>query len=150
MQTNFHNRNRQKLLLMVRRLHQRGYGKLRVIPSVAPNGLAWRCVFTDLDKEHEFIASTWIRRCEAGDSRNEIKLSPSELADNFIKENSEFIEQCKGRNEEYEKWFSKMLDCLTDDELPYAFDPSDLFYPTGYWLTTKNQRIKTLTNEKEY
>jgi hypothetical protein len=48
------------------------------------------------------------------------------LANLFIKENLEFIEDCKGKNEEYVKWYGEMVDNLEKIELPYAFsDYSD-------------------------
>jgi hypothetical protein len=34
------------------------------------------------------------------------------LANLFIKENLEFIEDCKGKNEEYVKWYGEMVDNL--------------------------------------
>jgi hypothetical protein len=37
------------------------------------------------------------------------------------KENLEFIEDCKGENEEYVKWYGEMVDNLEKGELPYAF-----------------------------
>jgi hypothetical protein len=43
------------------------------------------------------------------------------LANLFIKENLEFIEDCKGKNEEYVKWYGEMVDNLEKGELPYAF-----------------------------
>ena len=141
MNSNFYIKNSQKILLMVKELHKRGFGKLRVIPSISPNGLAWRCVFINQTKEYEFIASSWIQTIENIDYHGEIKLSPQELADLFIKKNVEFIEHCKGKNEEYEKWFDQMVKSLKEDELPYAFDMSDFFYPTDYWLTTKENEM---------
>ncbi|MCI2228836.1 hypothetical protein MC378_06620 [Polaribacter sp. MSW13] len=135
---------------MVKELHKRGFGKLRVIPSISPSGLAWRCVLINQTKKYKFIASTWIQTIENIDSRGEIKLSPKELAGLFIKKNVEFIEHCKGKNEEYEKWFNQVVKSLKNDELPYAFDLSDFFFPTSYWLTTKGNEIRTLPNEKDY
>ncbi len=149
MDSNFYNRNRNKLLFMVRELHKLGYGNLRVIPSISPSGLAWRCVFIDQAKENNFIASTWIDSQE-DDYKVEIKLSPQELAVFFKKDNIDFIEHCKGKNKEYEKWYSQMVENLKEEELPYAFDANDYFYPTDHWLTTKDNKIKTLPNEKEY
>ncbi|CDF78838.1 hypothetical protein BN863_11260 [Formosa agariphila KMM 3901] len=42
MNKSFYEQNRQKLLQMVKALHKLGYGKTRVIPSIAPIGLALR------------------------------------------------------------------------------------------------------------
>jgi hypothetical protein len=146
MDSNFYYENMQKLLFMVKELHKRGYGNLRVIPSISPNGLAWRCKFIDQKKQNNFIASRWIESKVEGNYKVEIKLSPQELADLFIMENRNFLEQCNGKNDEYEKWYSQMVESLTEKELPYAFDDSDYFYPTDYWLTTENKKIVTLPN----
>lgn len=133
---------------MVEELHKRGFGKLRIIPSLAPSGMYWRCSFIDESKENNFIASNWIHDHEKENSREEIKLTMQELADLFIKENLEFIEHCKGKNEEYTKWYSKMLEQLKKDELPYAF--ADWEMPKGVWRTSEDNEIETLPNEEKY
>ena len=148
MDSNFYMTNRQKLLFMVKELHKQGFGRLRIIPSLSPSGLYWRCSFIDETNNNHFIASGWICKHEKENSQEEIKLTPQELADLFMKENSDFIEHCKGRNEEYVKWYDKMVESLKKDELPYAF--ADYFPPTDFWKTSEGNEIKTLPNEKEY
>lgn len=140
--------NRQKLLFMVKELHKRGFGKLRVIPSLSPSGMYWRCSFIEETKSNSFTASNWISSHEKNDSKVEIKMTAKELADLFMKENFEFLEYCKGVNEEYEKWYSGMLEQLSEDELPFAV--ADWEIPEGFWLTSKGSEIKTLPNEQEY
>ena len=148
MEENFYMTNRQKVLFMVHELHKRGYGKLRIIPSLSPSGMSWRCSFIDESKNHELIASNWIFHHENEHSTEEIKMTIDELADLFVKENFEFIQYCKGTNEEYEKWYSEMLTQLGKGELPYAF--ADYFSPTDYWETSEGKQIKTLSNERKY
>jgi predicted nucleic-acid-binding Zn-ribbon protein len=148
MDNNFYMANQQKLLFMVEELHKRGFGKLRTIPSLSPSGMHWRCSFIDDTKKFDFIASNWIYKHENENSREEIKLTTHELADLFVKENAEFIEHCKGENEEYTEWYSKMLEQLTKDELPYAF--ADWEMPKGVWRTSGGNEIKTLPNEDNY
>lgn len=109
MEENFYMTNRQKLLFMVQEIHKRGYEKLRVIPSLSPSGLSWRCLFIVDTKKEEFIASNWIYKHEKEDSSKEISLTAKELADLFIGENIDFINNCKGENEEYTRWYSQML-----------------------------------------
>jgi hypothetical protein len=133
---------------MVKELHKRGLGKLRIIPSLSPSGMSWRCRFIAETKENDLIASTWMGNHEKENSLEEIKLTPQELANLFIKENLEFIEDCKGKNEEYVKWYGEMVDNLEKGELPYAF--ADYFSPTDFWKTSKGNEIKTLPNEKEF
>ncbi|WP_298288968.1 hypothetical protein [uncultured Lutibacter sp.] len=41
-----------------------------------------------------------------------------------------------------------MIDYLEKDELSFAFHSE--FSPTNYWKTTKEKRILTLPNEKDY
>jgi hypothetical protein len=148
MADSYYMQNRKKMLLMVKELHKRGFGKLRIVPSVAPNGLHWRCSFIDKTKGHEFPASQWIYKIELKSRKLEIKQSPEELADLFMQENNEFLHYCKGDNQEYVKWYSKMTESLKESELPYAF--SEDFTTTDYWLTSEGSKIQTLPNEKEY
>lgn len=148
MADSFYMGNRQKLLFMAQELHKRGFEKLRIIPSLAPPGVSWRCRFIDEAKTKEVIASNWIYNHEKDSPNEEIKLTAQELADLFIKENLEFIEPCKGENEEYAKWYSDMLEQLKKDELPYAF--GDFEIPKDVWRTSQGNEIKTLPNEEEY
>ena len=148
MNDNFYMTNRQKLLFMVQELHKRGFGKLRVIPSLAPSGLYWRCSFVDETKMNDIIASNWIIKHENENSKEEVKLTTQELADLFVEDYIEFITNCKGLNEEYVKWYSEMLKQLNKDELPYAF--ADWELPKGVWITSKGNEIKTLPNEEIY
>ena len=133
---------------MAEELHKRGFEKLRIIPSMAPSGIYWRCSFMDEAKENNFIVSNWINQHEKENSREEIKLTTQELADLFLKENHEFIEHCKGKNAAYTKWYSKMLAQLKKDELPYAF--ADWETPKGVWSTSMNNEIEILPNEEKY
>lgn len=142
---NFYIVNRQKLLLMVKELHQQSFGKLKVIPSFSPSGVHWRCTFIAETNHYDCIASNWINKIEGADFDNEIKLTVQELAILFVKENSEFIEHCKGTNEAYEIWYTNMLEQLKEDELPYAY--ADWEIPKGVWLTTNDNEIKKLPNE---
>lgn len=144
MENNFYITNRHKLLFMVKELHKRGFGKLQVIPSLAPSGMYWRCSFTNETKDNYFIASNWLNTKENENYKIEIKLKIEELADLFLKENFEFLKDSKGENKEYENWYSEMLEQLSNDELPYALADWDI--PNGFWETTKGKLIKTLPN----
>jgi len=148
MDSSFYITNRQKLLFMVKELHKDGFGKLRIIPSLSPSGMSWRCNFIADTKHNDLIASSWLYNHEKENSLEEIKLAPQELAGLFIKENPEFIEDCKGENEEYVKWYGEMVENLEEDELPYAF--ADYFSPTDFWKTSKGNEIKILPKENEY
>lgn len=148
MDSNFYMTNRQKLLFMVEELHKRGFQKLRVIPSLSPSGMNWRCRFVEKSKRYECLSSNWICDHEIENSTEELEYTTQELADLFTQENKEFIEHCKGEDEEYKNWYSQMLRQLKKDELPYAF--ADWGIPEGTWRTSEGNEIKTLPNEDEY
>lgn len=144
---NYYMINRQKLLFMVGILHKLGFEKLRIVPSIAPSGLYWRCEFiSDTDR---IVVSSWIDELE-NSVRQEIKFTPQEMADLFVIKRFDFIEKCKGANKQYVEWYAEMLQTLKQGELPYAFDYSDYFEPTDYWLTSKDNKIITLPNEKDH
>jgi hypothetical protein len=146
---NYYMINMQKLLFVASELHKRGYEKLHVVPSVAPNGLAWRCNFVvNLGKKNQsIIVSNWIREF-INDDDNEIKQSPQELSDLLEKENMDFLVKCRGENREYVEWFNEMLNKLKEGELPYAFD--DQFWSTDFWKTTLDNKIEILPDENKY
>ena len=137
--------NMQKLLYVVLELHKRGYENLRVVPSLSPTGLAWRCSFVS-HPDKGIIVSTWISQFSTDD--REIEQTIEELADNFVREYSSFLQSCRGKNTEYSEWYKKMLLQLDVDELPYAF--AEYFSPTDYWKTSKDKKIQTLPNEKRF
>ena len=62
---NIYMKNRHKLLLMVQELHNRGYGKLRIVPYLSPSGVSWRCSFVDKTTKHELIVSKYLNFVEA-------------------------------------------------------------------------------------
>ena len=131
--------NMQKVLFIASELHKRGYEKLRIEPSISPNGMAWRCrYFVILETEKKSITvSNWIHIEE--------KHSIQKLADLLEKENFDFFSKCKGESHEYVQWFSEMLKILQEGELPYAYD--DCFSATDYWKTTLDNKIKVLPDE---
>lgn len=148
MEESFYMENRHKLLLMVEELHKCGYGKLRVVPSLSPSGVYWRCSFVDKPTKSELTASTWIYDIEKKSLNGLIALTAKEMADIFIRENWDFIELCRGRDETYTRWYSEMVAQLEEDELPYAF--ADYFSPCGFWETSKGKEIETLPGENKY
>ena len=149
MEPNFYMLNHQKLLFMVGELHQRGFENLRVVPSLSPSGLSWRCSFmTTVNRDEiEVIATNWIGRnydCE----KQEIARSISEMADDFTEQEKDFLENCRGKNETYVEWFAEMLLLLQPEELPYAF--AEYFSPTDFWKTSLRNQIPILPGEEKY
>jgi len=137
--------NMQKLLHVARELHLRGYEKLRVVPSLSPSGMSWRCSFV-AEPDNGIVTSTWLS--EYSPNEREIEYSIIELTELFEREHMRFLESCNGKNKDYVEWYQNMLCHLEEDELPYAF--ADYFSPTDYWKTTNDQKIETLPNEKNF
>jgi hypothetical protein len=137
--------NMQKVLYMAAVLHTRGYEKLHVIPSLSPTGLSWRCVFMTMDTE-SVIVSNWI--VEQLDINAKADIEVLELANRFEREHFYFLRSCIGSDRRYVDWYSRMLDGLEEEELPYAL--SDFFSPCEYWLTSSDKRIITLPYENRF
>jgi hypothetical protein len=137
-----YNKNRQKLLFMVQELHKRGFERLRVVPSLSPSGMSWRCEFVS-NSRIPFTASNWITKFEEAEEK--IKYTPQKLADIFSEENFDFLKECEGDNKEYVEWYSAMIESLREGELPYAF--ADYFSPTDFWQTSNGNKIKILPGE---
>jgi hypothetical protein len=148
MKSNFYLSNRQKLLFIVEELHQRGFEKLRVMPSESPSGSHWRCSFIDEKKNHELSASNWISYHEGQNSKEELKLTTLELTDLFVKENFKFLELCKGQNNEYAEWYSGMLKQLDNEEVPYTY--LDWKLQKVIWKTLNGKKIETSPSEGKY
>ena len=143
----------QKLLLMVRELHCRGFEKLRIIPHISPSGLHWRC---------EFLPSKLVLK-RIGTEKSSIKvdyalpnytsgaefnyfgwedgknLSFTQLAERFVETFPELMADCKGEDKIYAEWFFKMIFWLKENDLPYFFD--DYFVAYNYIATTKGNRL---------
>ena len=47
MEPNFYMLNFQKILYVAGNLHKKGYENLRIVPSLSPSGLSWRCSFIE-------------------------------------------------------------------------------------------------------
>jgi hypothetical protein len=141
--------NNQKILYVAGNLHKRGYENLRIIPSLSPSGLSWRCSFITI-KEGRMVnvyASTWLQEFyEINDK--EIELTIEELTNSFIEKENDFLQNCKGKNEEYVKWFESVLQNLKEEELPYAY--ADYFSPTSFWKTSLENEITIIPGDEKY
>lgn len=115
---------------------------LKIIPSLSPSGLHWRCGFIAGAKGAEVDAAHWLQNYEAEKNAGEILLTPEELAAHFVTDYPDFVELCRGQNDKYIRWYGIMLNSLNNEELPYAF--ADHYVPKGYWLTTLGNKIKIL------
>lgn len=99
----------RKVLLMVSELHVRGFQCLRISPGMSPSGMHWRCAITPVSNILKYngalIASNdnhLIVRYSSADESNYFgwqdagKLTPSKLANLFIKRFPEVAEAGKG------------------------------------------------------
>ena len=148
MEENFYYSNRQKLLKVAMELHHAGYEKLRIVPSLAPSGMYWRCEFLSADKSARCNTSNWIFKIENENILKEILASAKELAKIFILENSLFIEKCLGKDAAYVTWYKNVISNLKEGELPYAF--ADWEIPTDTWATNLDRKISAYPNDKEF
>ena len=149
MEPNFYMLNFQKILYVAENLHKKGYQNLRIVPSLSPSGLSWRCSFATI-KEGRIVnvyASTWLQEFyEINDK--EIELTIEELTNLFIEKEIDFLQNCKGKNEEYVKWFESVIQNLKEDELPYAY--ADYFSPTSFWKTSLGNEITIIPGDEIY
>jgi hypothetical protein len=149
MEPNFYMLNFQKILYVAGNLHKKGYQNLRIVPSLSPSGLSWRCSFVTI-KEGRIVniyASNFIQGFDSINEK-EIELSIEELTNLFIEKENDFLQNCKGKNEEYVQWFERVLQNLKAEELPYAY--ADYFSPTSFWETSLGNEIPTLPGDEKY
>lgn len=145
MESNFYMLNMQKVLYIAGNLHKKGYENLRIVPSLSSSGVYWRCSF--ITQKLNIIVSGWIQE-HFEINEKEIELSIEELTNLFIEKENDFLQNCKGKNEEYVKWFENVLLNLKKEELPYAF--SDYFSPTTFWKTSLGNEIKIIPGDEKY
>ncbi len=131
---NYYMINMQNLLHLAKELHNKGYGNLRVTPSVSPSGMSWRCEF--MCGREEIFASNWLY--DLGDIL-ERQIDPTDMLQQFEREHGTFLANCKGENQRYTNWFAEMCNSLQEGELPYAF--SDYFSATDHWQTNLGRKI---------
>lgn len=148
MSKNSYMSNMQKLLFVAKELHNRGFHDIRVIPSLSPSGLSWRCtILINAGFNNISInASKWIQ--QFFDDDENANLSISQLVDRFIEEHQASLKECRADNTEYVGWYASMLHQLIEGELPYAF--SDYFSSDDYWETSEGRQIETLPGESRF
>lgn len=149
MEPNFYMLNFQKILYVAGNLHKKGYQNFRIVPSLSPSGLSWRCSFVTY-KEGRIVnvyASTWLQGFD-NINEKEIELTIEELTNSFIEKENDFLQNCKDKNEDYVKWFECVLQNLKKEELPYAY--ADYFSPTTFWKTSLGNEITIIPGDEKY
>lgn len=140
MEKNYYASNMQKVLIIAERLLEKGYGKLRIFPYISPSGVYWRCNFfsNEMPNSLGVPVSNWIQ--EKMEIDKDDKQTIADLSEKFEIEHQDFLNDCKGRDPEFLKWYKEMIDFLEEDELPYAL--SDYFKATDFWRTSKEREIR--------
>jgi hypothetical protein len=138
---------------MVRELHYCGFEKLRIIPYLSPSGLYWRCEFVPkkmiskhVGTETRQISINYDLPCYTSGSQYDFfgwedgdKLTPAQMAERFRTQFPQLLEDCKGQDKEYAKWFFEMIITLSGKELPCFF--SNASVSKNYVMTTLRKRF---------
>ena len=123
----------RKVLNMVHELHLRGYQLLRIAPGMAPSGMHWRCSVTpaantlrnhgarllDFNRLTAHYSSAHERRYFGWEGVSHV--TPSKLADRFLKELPEIAAAGHGRDWIYVGWYVEMLGVTYPDSFPIAY-----------------------------
>jgi hypothetical protein len=125
--------NCRRVLRMISELHVRGYQQLRMVPHLYSLG-TWRCGITwagNVRADHGAVPCDWsfeatLQYTSASGSEvygwaDAKLLSPSRLADMFIKRHATIARRGRGPDWAYAGWFSWMLHETYPDCLPVAF-----------------------------
>jgi hypothetical protein len=134
-----------RVLAMVGELHKRGFQRLRVMPYMAPSGLAWRCAIGSADhfcqnhgamllKECSFVdfdsqqqTTALIAHYSSGQENHYFGWNDSErdtarsLADKFVNRFSRVIEGSGGWDYPYAGWFLRLLGLAEAGWVAFAF-----------------------------
>jgi hypothetical protein len=133
-----HIRRAVRVLSMVGELHKRGYQRLRVMPYMAPSGLAWRCtiaaadlfyrnngaVFSEGAVESDDQANTEVARYTSGQDNHYFGWADAEqdnarsFADKFVRRFHKLSGQGKGFDYSYAGWYLRLLGLAEGGWLP--------------------------------
>jgi len=123
----------RKILLMVYRLHERGYQRLRIAPGLSPSGVYWRCsiapVTNMLQGDGAMLADfdglaalyTTGQGQQFFDWPDAVGASPDRLADMFPERFADIAAAGFGSDWQYAGWYQEMLRMTEPDALPFAY-----------------------------
>lgn len=146
---------------LLQELHREGYQKLRWFSYMSPNGCCLRCHITTEDNIRYYSSfvdiidindenSWWISFSEASSG-----IDVKTIIDEFKKELSKFIEKGKGEDEEYVRWFEKLVEKAQDGCFPeyqaefVKFPPYTVMVKGEFLKMPIPQELEDLTNDKE-
>ncbi len=148
-------RERQKLpyirfIRSIEEMHKLGYEKIRICPSISPNGCAWRCCITVKENTLERCGAICANisseltypSCGNMPSWNMLDYSPYDNAKKFLNEFPEIAKLGKGVDKQYCSWFDLVVRECYQGHLPWAFSDYSNCFSKGYlFLTGKKEGI---------
>ncbi|MEO7732216.1 MAG: hypothetical protein ABIY55_14680 [Kofleriaceae bacterium] len=137
----------RRFLNMVRELHQRGYEQLRIAPSTAPSGMAWRCGIAaraEFSAENGAVTPRFAGRKYSSAARFSYfnwgdcsPLTAAELAERYV----QTFQPTSGTDREYVDWYATMMDATEPFGLVSAF--GDYARPTDSLLVIGECSLST-------
>ncbi|MBG6083818.1 hypothetical protein [Zhihengliuella flava] len=134
------------LLEAVRVLHNKGYGRLRALPYLAPSGLGWRLELSKLlDPVHGVeprfrytSASGWELFASSEVTYATTKTQPfDEVTPSFVAHAMTVeleLDDLRGGLSAYTYWFSALLDHAGTNYVPYHFGDSGIDYMKARYI----------------
>ncbi len=132
-----------EIIMMLHRLHQRGYEQLRILPGMSPSSLYWRWFIypkvlmkndARLERGMDFVQFD----CPCGSTGSaKTGIRVSELADTFTILFPDIVKMGEGKDPEYVKWFMRLVRHAMNNCFPIAFADG----PVGKeWAWTASKR----------
>ncbi len=136
-----------EVLEMVRVLHERGYGFIRIAPGMSSSGMSWRCAVThrgniqaghgalavafDTDTAH-YTSAAGTRYFGWDDAADD---GPGQLADKFLARFPGIAARGRGSDPDYARWYLEMLALARRGAFPVAYadwysEPDPRLLPT--------------------
>ena len=116
-----------EIIMMLHELHKRDYQQLRILPGMSPNGCCWRWFIYPKALMKDNARMEWHNdimpfECPHGTTRHtKTGCDYKELADQFMALYPDIALLGKGKDEEYMKWFQRLVRHAKRDCFPIAF-----------------------------
>lgn len=136
--------NAFEIIMFVHEMHQLGYEKLRLLPGMSPNGCAWRWfIYTKVqmksDNRFEHHGDCVPFDCLFGSSGDPAAQKKStNIIEDVIRENEDYFNLAKGRDEDYVSWFSAIVEQAKQANYPIAFADC---YLADTWSFSNSQMV---------
>lgn len=116
-----------EIIMMLHELHKRDYQQLRILPGMSPNGCCWRWFIYPKALMKDNARMEWHNdimpfECPHGTTgHTKTGCDYKELADRFMTLYPDIALLGKGKDEEYMKWFQRLVRHAKRDCFPIAF-----------------------------